>query len=400
MNLIAPRLDLIKPSPSMAISARAIELRAAGQDIISLSVGEPDFDTPGHIVDAATEAMKRGQTRYTAADGTAELKTAIAAKFRRENGLDYATSEITVGAGAKQIIYNAMLATLAPGDEVIVPAPYWVSYTDIVLLGEGVPVVIACAQESGFKLAPEALEAAITARTKWLVLNTPCNPTGAVYSAAELRALADVLLRHRHVHVMTDDIYEHILFDGVTFATIAEVEPELQDRTLTINGVSKAYAMTGWRIGYAGGPWRLIQAMATLQSQSTSNPSSISQAASIAALNGPQDFLRKRAQSFQDRRDTSLKLLREIPGLTCETPQGAFYLYPNVAGILGKRRPDGRVILSDDELALYLLEEAEVAVVQGGAYGLSPHIRISIAASIETIHTAFARIAEAIARLR
>ncbi|RUZ46670.1 pyridoxal phosphate-dependent aminotransferase, partial [Mesorhizobium sp. M7A.F.Ca.CA.004.05.2.1] len=299
MGLIAPRLDVIKPSPSMAVTARAIEMRSAGIDVISLSAGEPDFPTPPHIVEAAYEAMRRGETRYTAVDGTAALKKAVAGKFRRENGLDYKPSQISVAGGAKQIIYNALLATLAPGDEVVVPAPYWVSYTDIVLLGEGKPVVVPCTEAQGFKLTPQALRAAITGRTKWLLLNTPSNPTGAVYSPDELAGLAGVLLDHPHVHVLTDDIYEHILFDGRTFHTIAGVEPRLKDRTLTVNGVSKAYAMTGWRIGYAGGPEPLIRAMATVQSQSTSNPSSISQAATIAALEGPQDFLRPRALEFQ-----------------------------------------------------------------------------------------------------
>ncbi|RUY47737.1 pyridoxal phosphate-dependent aminotransferase, partial [Mesorhizobium sp. M7A.F.Ca.CA.001.13.2.1] len=286
MGLIAPRLDVIKPSPSMAVTARAIEMRSAGIDVISLSAGEPDFPTPPHIVEAAYEAMRRGETRYTAVDGTAALKKAVAGKFRRENGVDYETSQISVAGGAKQIIYNALLATLAPGDEVVVPAPYWVSYTDIVLLGEGKPVVVPCTEAQGFKLTPQALRAAITGRTKWLLLNTPSNPTGAVYSRDELVGLAAVLLDHPHVHVLTDDIYEHILFDGRAFHTIAGVEPRLKDRTLTVNGVSKAYAMTGWRIGYAGGPEELIRAMATVQSQSTSNPSSISQAATIAALEG------------------------------------------------------------------------------------------------------------------
>ena len=400
MNLTAPRLDAIKPSPSMAITARAADLRASGIDIISLSVGEPDFDTPSHIVDAAVTAMKNGETRYTAADGTRALKQAIARKFKRENGLDYDVSEITVGGGAKQIIYNALLATLAPGDEVVVPAPYWVSYTDIVLLGEGIPVVVPCHQDQGFKLSAEALEAAITSRTKWLILNSPSNPTGAVYDKAELAALGAVLLKHPDVLIMTDDIYEHILFGDQPFHTIAEVVPALKERTLTVNGVSKAYAMTGWRIGYAGGPRALISAMAMLQSQSTSNPSSISQAASIAALDGPQDFLKTRAAEFRRRRDAALDAVRRIPGLTCACPDGAFYLYPNCAALIGKATPDGGTITSDNDVALYLLDEARVAVVQGDAYGLSPHFRISIAISMEVLLEAIARIAAAIGKLR
>ncbi|MER8446775.1 pyridoxal phosphate-dependent aminotransferase [Mesorhizobium sp. M1066] len=400
MGLIAPRLDVIKPSPSMAVTARAIEMRSAGIDVISLSAGEPDSPTPPHIVEAAYEAMRRGETRYTAVDGTAALKKAVAGKFRRENGLDYKPSQISVAGGAKQIIYNALLATLAPGDEVVVPAPYWVSYTDIVLLGEGKPVVVPCTEAQDFKLTPQALRAAITGRTKWLLLNTPSNPTGAVYSRDELAGLAGVLLDHPHVHVLTDDIYEHILFDGRTFHTIAGVEPRLKDRTLTVNGVSKAYAMTGWRIGYAGGPEPLIRAMATVQSQSTSNPSSISQAATIAALEGAQDFLRPRALEFQARRDRALELLRKIPGLTCQTPEGAFYLYPNCSALIGRRRPDGTPIGSDDDFSLYLLDQARVAVVQGSAYGLSPHFRISIATSMDLIEEAIGRIAEAVEALR
>lgn len=400
MGLIAPRLDVIKPSPSMAVTARAIEMRAAGIDVIGLSAGEPDFPTPPHIVEAAYEAMRRGETRYTAVDGTAALKKAIAEKFRRENGIEYRLSEISVAGGAKQIIYNALLATLAPGDEVVVPAPYWVSYTDIVLLGEGRPVVVPCGEEKGFKLTPDALRGAITQRTKWLLLNTPSNPTGAVYSRDELAGLAEVLLDHPRIHVLTDDIYEHILFDGRAFHTIASVEPRLRQRTLTVNGVSKAYAMTGWRIGYAGGPESLIRAMATVQSQSTSNPSSISQAATVAALEGPQDFLRPRALEFQARRDRALQLLRAIPGLTCQTPEGAFYLYPNCSALIGRKCPDGTPIDSDDAFSLYLLDKARVAVVQGSAYGLSPHFRISIATSMDLIEKAIGRIAEAVEALR
>lgn len=400
MEVTAPRLDRIKPSPSLAVTARAVELRASGLDIISLSLGEPDFETPPHVVTAAIAAMKNGETRYTAADGTVALKRAIGVKFERENGLAYGSDEITVAAGAKQIIYNALFATLAPGDEVIVPSPYWVSYTDMVLLGEGVPVVVPCPPATGFKLRPDALAQAITPRTRWLILNSPSNPSGCVYSREELEALGDVLLRHPRILIMTDDIYEHILFDGRKFHTIAAAVPALKQRTLTVNGVSKAYAMTGWRIGYAGGPRRIIEAMAMVQSQSTSNPSSISQAAAIAALLGPQDFLAARALEFQKRRDLALRLMRQIPGLDCRTPEGAFYLYPDCTRLIGKARPDGRSIENDDDVALYLLEEAEVAVVQGSAYGLSPHVRISFATSPDNIERALARISAAIGRLR
>lgn len=396
----APRLDVIKPSPSLAVTARAAELRASGLDVLGLSLGEPDFETPAHIVDAAIDAMRNGETRYTAADGTDALKRAIGVKFERENGLGYAVGDITVAAGAKQIIYNGLLATLAPGDEVIVPSPYWVSYTDLVLLGEGVPVIVPCPPDVGFKLRPTVLDAAITPRTKWLILNSPSNPAGSVYEKDELEALGEVLLRHPNVLIMTDDIYEHILFDGRRFHTIAEVVPRLKERTLTVNGVSKAYAMTGWRIGYAGGPRQIIQAMAMVQGQTTSNPSSISQAATVAALLGPQDLLKTRAREFQERRNLAFGLLREIPGIECRLPHGAFYLYPNCAGLIGKVRPDGRPIKDDEDVALYLLEEARVAVVQGSAYGLSPHFRISFATSTDNLRRAMARIAAAVARLR
>ncbi|WP_119273188.1 aminotransferase class I/II-fold pyridoxal phosphate-dependent enzyme [Taklimakanibacter deserti] len=400
MKVTAPRLDVIKPSPSLAVTARAAALRASGLDVISLSLGEPDFETPPNVVEAAIVAMRQGETRYTAADGTTALKQAIGVKFARENDLAYGIDEITVASGAKQIIYNALLATLAPGDEVIVPAPYWVSYTDIVLLGEGVPVIVPCPAASGFKLRPDSLAEVITPRSKWLILNSPSNPTGSVYSRSELEALGEVLMRHPRILVMTDDIYEHILFDGRRFHTIARVVPELKSRTLTVNGVSKAYAMTGWRIGYAGGPRQIIEAMAMLQSQSTSNPSSISQAAAIAALLGPQDFLASRSRQFQDRRDLALGLLGGIAGLSCRSPEGAFYLYPECGALIGRLRPDGRPIESDDDVALYLLEEAGVAVVQGSAYGLSPHFRISFATSPDNLERAITRIAAAIARLR
>lgn len=397
--LISPRLNRIKASPSSAATQRARELRAAGRNIISLSVGEPDFETPAHICQAAIEAMKCGQTRYTTVDGTPELKKAVIGKFNRENNLEYAADQITVGAGAKQIIFNAFMATLAPGDEVIVPAPHWVSYTDMTLLAEGVPVVVPCPEENGFKLQPEDLEAAITSRTKWMVLNSPCNPTGAVYSREDLKALTQVLLRHPEVYILTDDIYEHILFDGRRFDTPAQVEPELFDRTLTVNGVSKSYAMTGWRIGYAGGPKQLIKAMAKLQGQSTTNPCSISQAAAVAALNGPQNFIPQRAAAFQARRDRVVDLVNQIPGLRCHKPEGAFYIYPNCAELMGRRRPDGTMIENDSDLAMYLLDAAEVAVVQGVAFGMSPYFRISIATSLELLEEACARMKKACALL-
>jgi aspartate aminotransferase len=397
--LISPRLDRIKPSPSSAVTQRARELRAAGRDVISLSVGEPDFPTPAHICQGAIEAINRGQTRYTTVDGTPELKQAIIGKFKRENGLEYKPDQITVGSGAKQVIFNAMMATLAPGDEVVIPAPHWVSYTDITLLAEGVPIVVPCPQTQGFKLRAEQLDAAITSRTKWIILNSPCNPTGAVYSRNELKSLTEVLLRHPQVHVLADDIYEHILFDGRQFFTPAQVEPELYERTLTVNGVSKAYAMPGWRIGYAGGPRALIKAIAKLQGQSTTNPCSISQAAAVVALNGPQGFIPERAAAFQQRRDRVLDLLNQVPGLSCHKPEGAFYLYPDCSGLIGKRRPDGRRLLNDQDFAMYLLDCADVAVVQGSAYNLSPYVRISIATSMELLEQACARIHRACAEL-
>jgi aspartate aminotransferase len=397
--LIAPRMDRIKPSPSSSVTQRARELRAAGRDVISLSVGEPDFPTPAHICEAAVEAMKRGQTRYTTVDGTPELKQAIIGKFKRENGLEYKPDQITVGTGAKQVIFNAMMTTLAPGDEVVIPAPHWVSYTDIALLAEGTPVVVPCSPSRGFKLSPEQLDAAITSRTKWVVLNSPSNPTGAVYSFAELKSLAEVLVRHPHVHVLTDDIYEHIRFDGHPFFTIAQVEPELYERTLTVNGISKAYAMPGWRIGYAGGPRLLIKTIAKLQGQSTTNPCSISQAAAVVALNGPQDFIPERSAAFQQRRDRVLELLNQVPGLKCHRPEGAFYLYPDCSGLIGKRRPDGGRIENDQDVALYLLDCADVAVVQGSAYNMSPYVRVSIATSMQLLEEGCARIHRACSAL-
>jgi aspartate aminotransferase len=391
-SILARRLSQIKPSPTMAITALAAEMKAAGRDVIGLSAGEPDFDTPDHIKAEAIAAINRGDTKYTAADGTPLLKKAVAAKFARENGLTYAPNQITIAAGGKHVIYNAMAATLNQGDEVIIPAPYWVSYPDIVLLMDATPVFVRCAQNQGFKMHPEELEAAITPKTKWLILNSPSNPTGAAYSKAELKGLADVLLRHPHVFILSDDIYEHLVYDGFEFATIAQVEPKLYDRTLTMNGVSKAYSMTGWRIGYAGGPADLIKAMGTIQSQSTSNPSSISQAASVVALNGPQEFLKDWRESFKERRDVVVQILNQAKGLQCPTPEGAFYVYPSCAGAIGKKTPGGKVIESDTIFATELLAAEGIAVVQGEAFGLSPHFRISYAASMASLKDACGRI--------
>ena len=400
MTLLSAKLNAVKPSPTIAITRTAAELRRRGEDVIGLSQGEPDFDTPEHVKTAAKAAIDAGATKYTDVDGTPELKAAVAAKFRRENGLDYDVSMISVGTGGKQVIYNALCATLDEGDEVIVPAPYWVSYPDMVRLAGGTPVVVACPESGGFKLTPQALRKSLTARTKWLVLNSPSNPSGAAYTAAELKALAQVVLQHPTLHVMTDDIYEHIRYDGFAFATIAAVEPRLFERTLTVNGVSKAYAMTGWRIGFAGGPAPLIRAMATLQSQSTTNPSSVSQAATVAALNGPLDFLAARNAAFQSRRDLCLEAINGIDGLSCTRPAGAFYLYPSCAGMIGRRRPDGRAIENDTDFVDYLLAQARVAAVPGVAFGMEPYFRISFATSTERLVAACERMREACALLR
>lgn len=396
---LASRLGAVKPSPTIAITQLANELRRSGQDIVGLSQGEPDFDTPEHIRNAAKIAIDRGATRYTDVDGTPELKRAIVRKFQRDNGLDYDPSEISVGTGGKQVIANAFSATLDEGDEVVIPAPYWVSYPDMVRLAGGSPVTVACGEADGFKIGPAALEAAITPRTRWLVLNSPGNPTGSCYSAAELRALAEVLLRHPQVAILSDDIYEHVLYQSERFATLAAVEPRLKDRILVCNGVSKAYAMTGWRIGFAAGPKPLIRAMAALQSQSTTNPSSVSQAAAVAALDGGLDFLAERNAVFRSRRDLCVEAF-EKAGLACRVPEGAFYLFPSCAGMIGRRRPDGRVIESDVDFATFLLEEVGVAVVPGSAFGLAPYFRISFATSTERLRTACDRIASACAILR
>ncbi len=395
MSFLAERLSRIKPSPTIAVTQKARELKAAGRDVIGLGAGEPDFDTPDNIKEAAIAAIRRGETKYTAVDGTPELKAAIAAKFSRENGLDYKPEQITVGTGGKQVIYNALVATLDPGDEVIIPAPYWVSYPDMTLLAEGTPVIVPGAENNRFKLQPEDLAAAITDRTKWIILNSPSNPTGAAYSREEMRALTDVLKDHPQVHVMTDDIYEHLVYDDFRFVTAAQVEPALYERTLTTNGVSKAYCMTGWRIGFAGGPADLIKAISKVQSQSTSNPSSVSQAAAVEALNGPQDFIAAHNEVFKARRDLVAGALNECPGLACQTPEGAFYVYPSCAGTIGKTTPDGKVIETDTDFVSYLLEAEGVAAVQGEAFGLSPYFRISYATSTEALEEACRRIKRA-----
>lgn len=395
----ARRLSLVKPSPTLAVTAKAAELKAAGKDVIGLGAGEPDFDTPDHIKNAAIEAIKRGETKYTAVAGTPALKKAITDKFKRENGLEYAANQIIVGVGAKQIIFNAMLATLNPGDEVIIPAPYWVSYPDMVLFAEGTPVTIACAEEDGFKLKPEALEKAITAKTKWLILNSPSNPTGGAYNKDELRALCDVLLKHPHVLILADDIYEHLIYDGFSFTTIAQVEPKLYDRTLTVNGVSKAYAMTGWRIGYAGGSKEIIKAISDIQSHSTSNACSISQAASLAALTGPQEFLKDWRNSFAARRNLVVDALNSIPGISCLKPEGAFYVFPNMKKLMGKKTPQGKTISNSSDLCDYLLEEGLVAAVAGSAFGLEGYFRISYATSEAILQKAMERIKKACAAL-
>lgn len=392
MSFLADRLSRIKPSPTIAVTSKARALKAAGRDVIGLGAGEPDFDTPENIRAAGIRAIEQGQTRYTDVDGTPDLKKAICAKFARENGLTYTPDQVTVGVGGKQVLYNALMATLNPGDEVIIPAPYWVSYPDMVLLAEGTPVTVACPAENGFKLLPADLEAAITPKTKWLILNSPSNPTGAAYTADELKALGEVLLKHPHVYIMTDDMYEHLVYEDFKFTTIAQVVPALYDRTLTVNGVSKSYSMTGWRIGYAAGPKALIKAMGIIQSQSTSNPTSISQAAAVEALNGPQDFIKERAAVFQTRRDLVVSMLNQASGLNCPNPEGAFYVYPSCAGTIGKTAPTGKVIETDEDFASELLEAEGVAVVHGAAFGLSPFFRISYATSTDVLEEACTRI--------
>jgi aspartate aminotransferase len=396
---IADRVRRIKPSPSTAAADRANELRRAGRSIVNLVVGEPDFDTPRHIREAATEAMNKGATRYTLMAGTVDLRQAIVDKLERENGLRYALNEIMVASGAKAAIYSLFSITLQPGDEVIVPAPYWVSYPDMVLASDGVPVTVACPESDGFKLTPARLEAAITPRTRWLLINSPSNPTGASYTLDEYRALAEVLRRHPHVLVMTDDIYEHIRFDGQKTAHLLQAAPDLRDRVAAVNGVSKTYAMTGWRIGWVAGPRDLIQALDTLLSQSTGNCCSISQAASAAALNGDQSFVAESVAIYKQRRDHTLQRINAIPGLSCRSPDGAFYLYVNCAGVIGKATPQGKTVATDGDLVMYLLDSVGVAVVAGTAYGLSPYFRLSIATSIDTLDEGCKRIAQAVAAL-
>lgn len=394
-SLFAPRLGKVKPSPTMAITRLAQEMKAAGRDVIGLAAGEPDFDTPQHIKEAAIAAIQRGETKYTAVDGTPALKQAICDKFSRENNLLYQPSQISVGAGGKQVIFNAIMATIGIGDEVIIPSPYWVSYPDMVALAEGTSVFVTTSAENGFLLEPEALERAITPQTKWLILNSPCNPSGAAYSYQQLQKLAEVLLRYNHVHILCDDIYEHLLYDGREFATLASVEPRLYDRVLTVNGVSKAYNMTGWRIGYAGGAADLIKKMGEIQGHSTTNPSSISQAAAVAALTGTQDFLAAQLTAFRERRDLVVDSINAVNGLSCRRPDGAFYVYVNCAGLIGSKTPDGKMLENDKDVAQYLLESEGVAVVHGAAFGLSPYFRISYATATTQLEDACRRIAHA-----
>jgi len=392
MAFLAESIGRIKPSPTIAISNLAKELKAQGRDIIALSAGEPDFDTPDNIKQAAIRAIERGETKYTIVDGIPELKAAIVKKFKRENGLDYKPSQITVGTGGKQVLFNALVATLNPGDEVIIPAPYWVSYPDIVLFAGAKPVPVIARLEDGFKLKPEALERAITPKTKWLIFNSPSNPTGAAYSRAELKALTDVLVKHPHVWVLTDDMYEHLVYDDFEFTTPAQVEPKLYERTLTLNGMSKAYCMTGWRLGYAAGPEPLIKAMGTLQSQSTTNPSSITQWAGVEALEGPQDFIPKHNKVFKERRDLVVSMLNQANGITCAKPEGAFYVFPFCKGAIGKTAPSGSKISTDEDFVRELLASEGVAVVHGTAFGLGPAFRISYATSTKDLEEACRRI--------
>ena len=396
---IADRMSRIQQSASSVATQRARLLRAEGHDVVTLSVGEPDFPTPEHIIDAAAAGAKRGETRYTHAAGTPALKQAIVDKFKRENGLEYTLDEVMVSSGGKQVIFDAIISTIEKDDEVIVPAPYWISYIDHVKFAGGTPVVVECSEQNDFKLTPDQLEAAITSKTRWLIINSPSNPSGAVYSEADLKALGEVLLRHPNVAILCDDIYEHILYDGHKFATLAAAEPRLFDRTVTMNGVSKAYSMTGWRIGYCGGPAYLLKEMTKLQQQVTGSNSAVSQAAALAALTGPQDFVAERTQKFQDRRDLVVSMINQAKGLSCDTPKGAFYVFPNCAELMGKKTPDGKVIENDTDLVMYFLETEHVAVVQGAAYGLSPFFRISFATSDEELIKGCKRIQRACAAL-
>lgn len=400
MRTTSAALNRIQPSATLAMTSRVLDLKANGIDVIGLSAGEPDFDTPDFVKDAAIEAIRKGMTKYTNVDGTAELKAAIKAKFKRDNGLDYETSQISVNVGGKHTLFNALVATIDPGDEVIIPAPYWVSYPDIVAFAGGTPVFVEGPAAQGYKITPAQLEAAITPATRWLILNSPSNPSGAAYTTAELKGLADVLLRHPQVMVMTDDMYEHVWYADEPFATIVQVCPALYDRALTVNGCSKAYSMTGWRIGFAGGPAWLIKAMAKLQSQSTSNPCSIAQAAATAALNGDQSFLLARNEAFRGRRDLVVSMLNQANGLACPTPEGAFYVYPDASGTIGKMTPGGKIIANDSDLIDYFLDDALVAAVPGAAFGLSPGFRISYATSEELLTEACTRIQRACGNLR
>ena len=399
MAFLSENLSKIKPSPGLELQRLVTELKAAGKDVIGLGLGEPDFDTPDHIKEAGIRAIQDGQTKYTTVDGTIECKEAVALKFKRDNNLDFSTSQISVNSGTKQTIYNALVATLNPSDEVLIPAPYWMSYPDMVLLAGGVPAIVKTTIENSFKLQPAGLDAAITPKTKWLIMNSPSNPTGTAYSKDELAALGDVLRKHPRVHVMCDDIYEHLVYDGFEFSTFLNAAPDLAERVITINGVAKAYAMTGWRIGFAGGPEPLIKAMAKVQSQSTSNPCSISQAAAIAALTGPQEIVRERTAIFQGRRDKVLSMLGQATGVRCLRPDGAFYVYADVSPLVGKKTPGGQIIGNDKDFVKYLLEDKGVAVIPGEVFGLSPYFRLSYAASMETLEDACGRIQEATAAL-
>jgi aspartate aminotransferase len=393
MGIVSNSLKKIKPSPTLAVTQKAKELKAAGKDVIGLGAGEPDFDTPENIKQAAIDAINQGETKYTAVDGTPKLKKAIVEKFRRENELNYDLAQISVGTGGKQIIYNAMMATVNQGDEVIIPAPYWVSYPDIVLLAGGNPIIIKCSENENFKIIPEKLKASITAKTKWLILNSPSNPTGSCYSEKEIKSLAKVLIENKHVHILSDDIYEHIIYGNFDFFTMAQIK-ELKDRTLTMNGVSKSYAMTGWRIGYGAGPKEIIKAMAKIQSQSTTNPSSISQAAAVEALNGTQNFIIERSKAFEERRDFVVKSLNEIKGLNCLNPDGAFYVFPNCSKLLNKKDKKGKLLKTDSDFVESLLENNGVAVVQGSAFGLEGYFRISYATSMQNLKNALKKISE------
>ena len=400
MQFISRRMARIKPSPTLAVTARAAELKALGHNIISLGAGEPDFDTPEHIKEACVKALAKGKTKYTAVEGILPLRKAIVGKLKRENNLEYTPDDVIVGTGEKQVIFNAFLATLNPGDEVIIPAPYWVSYPDMVEVAEGTPVFVRCRPENDLKITPDDLKEVITPHTKWLILNSPNNPSGMVYSKKELEALAEVVRETPHLHVLSDDIYEHLLYDNVKFYSFAEVAPDLKNRTLTVNGLSKAYAMTGWRIGYGAGPRALIRAMSIIQSQSTSNATSLSQEAAVMALNGPQDFLKEWRKIYTEKRNKALDILNHVPGLTCSKPHGAFYLYVSCVALMGKSTPLESIITSDADLATYLLESAGVAVVPGAAFGLSPYFRISYAMDIEHLVEACQRIAQAIGLLK